>query len=55
MKMNKATRQLISDLWKFIEDVPEDDPERTDKFFALRERVRQFYANQKQQHGGRKS
>ena len=40
--------QLIRDLWYFIENVTDDDPERTDKFFALRERVRTFYANDEQ-------
>jgi hypothetical protein len=35
--------QLIRDLWSFIENVTADDPERTYKFFALRERVREFY------------
>ena len=32
--------RLVSDLWWFIENVDEDDPERSEKFFALRERVR---------------
>ncbi len=34
-------QQLISDLWSFIEDVTDNDPERQDKFFALRARVRE--------------
>lgn len=33
-------RALIGDLWHFIEDVADDDPDRTSKFFALRERIR---------------
>lgn len=32
--------RLIQDLWHFIENVTDEDPERHDKFFALRERVR---------------
>ena len=36
-------RALIQALWRFIEDVPPDDPTRTDKFFALRERIRDYY------------
>ena len=36
---------LIRDLWDFIENVTDEDPARTDKFFALRERVRDHYAN----------
>ena len=38
--------QLIHDLWNFIENVTPEDPERTDKFFALRERVRNFYTGE---------
>lgn len=30
---------LIRDLWWFIENVTEETPDRTDRFFALRERV----------------
>ncbi len=37
---------LVKDLWYFIENVTDEDPERSDKFFSLRERVRNFYANQ---------
>ncbi len=36
---------LIRDLWDFIENVTGEDPARTDKFFALRERVRNQYAD----------
>ena len=32
--------KLVSDLWWFIENVNGDDPNRSEKFFALRERVR---------------
>ena len=35
---------LIRDLWDFIENVTDEDPTRTDKFFALRERIRNHYA-----------
>jgi hypothetical protein len=42
MKTISAASRLIRDLWSFIENVSEDDPERTDRFFALRERVRDF-------------
>jgi hypothetical protein len=38
--------KLIHDLWYFIENVSDEDPERTDKFFALRARVRDFYASE---------
>jgi hypothetical protein len=37
--------ELIRDLWDFIENVTDEDPARTDKFFALRERVRNHYAD----------
>jgi hypothetical protein len=43
---SSATEQLVADLWRFIEDVSEDDPERIDKFFRLRERVRCYYAGE---------
>jgi hypothetical protein len=36
---------LIRDLWGFIENVTDADPARTDKFFALRERVRNHYTD----------
>jgi hypothetical protein len=31
---------LVQDLWWFIENVDEDTPDRTDRFFGLRERKR---------------
>jgi len=31
--------------WSFIEDVTDDDPERTNKFFALRAQVRSVFRN----------
>jgi hypothetical protein len=31
---------LIHDLWWFIENVNDETPDRTERFFALRERVR---------------
>jgi hypothetical protein len=37
--------ELIRDLWDFIENVTDEDPARTDTFFALRERVRSHYAD----------
>lgn len=42
---NRTADRLITPLWRFIEDVGDDDPERTDKFFALREKVRNYRAN----------
>ena len=39
----KDALDLVRALWMFIEDVGPDDPERTDRFFALRQRVREFY------------
>ena len=53
MKTRSDGSQLIHDLWGFIENVNDDDPERTDKFFALRERVRDFYANEEQRNDSR--
>lgn len=44
MKNTDQTSQLIRDLWRFIENVTDADPERTATFFALREWVRKFYA-----------
>jgi hypothetical protein len=40
---NRKANELIRDLWGFIENVTDDDPERTDKFFSLRERVRNHF------------
>jgi hypothetical protein len=37
---NTKHMELIRDLWWFIENVSETTPDRTDRFFALRERVR---------------
>jgi hypothetical protein len=37
--------ELITELWNFIENVTDADPARTDKFFALRERVRNHWAD----------
>lgn len=36
--------EALKSVWAFIEDVPEDDPERTDKFFKLREQVRKVFS-----------
>jgi hypothetical protein len=55
MKATTVTSQLIRDLWNFIENVTDDDPERTDKFFALRERVREFYGSEGQKQHKKKS
>lgn len=38
--------QLIRDLWWFIENVDDDTPDRNDRFFALRARVREYYARE---------
>ncbi|MDR3436401.1 hypothetical protein [Telmatospirillum sp.] len=35
-----ALRVLLSDLWSFIENVTDETPDHTERFFALRERVR---------------
>ena len=35
-----AATELIRDLWWFIENVTDETPDRTERFFALRERVR---------------
>jgi hypothetical protein len=32
--------ELVNDLWWFIENVDDETPDRTQRFFALRERVR---------------
>ena len=45
-----GTGELIRDLWDFIENVTDEDPTRTDKFFALRERVRNHYASRQRAH-----
>jgi hypothetical protein len=36
---------LIRDSWNFIENVTDEDPARTDKFFALRQRIRNHHAD----------
>jgi hypothetical protein len=41
--------QLISDLWWFIENVTDETPDRTERFFALREKVRAFHGAKGQQ------
>jgi hypothetical protein len=35
--------QLIRQLWRFIDNVGDDDHNRSEKFFALRCRVREYY------------
>jgi len=35
--------ETLKACWDFIENVTEEDPERNDKFFALRERVRNLF------------
>jgi len=40
----RHANKLVTDLWNFIENVTDEDPGRTDKFFALRNRVRMYYA-----------
>ncbi|MEI6208442.1 MAG: hypothetical protein WCP20_16820 [Desulfuromonadales bacterium] len=37
---NYRATEVLRAAWSFIEDVAEDDPERTNKFFALRAQVR---------------
>jgi len=37
--------EVLRAAWSFIEDVAEDDPERTNKFFALRSQVRTVFWN----------
>lgn len=37
------TLQTLQAAWNFIENVTDDDPERNDKFFALREKVRNVF------------
>ena len=34
--------QLITDLWWFIENVTDETPDKDERFFALRERVREM-------------
>jgi hypothetical protein len=44
-KQTKTTKQELLDLcvdfWWFIENVNEETPDRTERFFALRERYRE--------------
>ena len=35
--------ETLKACWDFIESVTDEDPERNDKFFALRERVRNLF------------
>ena len=35
--------EVLRAAWSFIEDVTDDDPERTSKFFALRAQVRSVF------------
>jgi hypothetical protein len=37
---SNESRTLVFALWDFIENVTDEDPNRSEKFFALRERVR---------------
>lgn len=37
--------ETLKACWDFIENVTDDDPERTDRFFALRERVRNCFGH----------
>ena len=41
--------EVLKACWDFIENVTDEDPERTDKFFALRERVRNVLSGQRQE------
>ena len=40
---------VLKACWDFIENVTDDDPARTDKFFALRERVRNVVSQRRQE------
>ena len=42
VRANRAI-DVLRAAWSFIEDVTEDDPERTNKFFALRAQVRSVF------------
>jgi hypothetical protein len=42
LRENHQLTALITDLWWFIENVTEEASDRTDRFFALRERVREL-------------
>jgi hypothetical protein len=41
-KSMTANEMLVYELWWFIENVTDDTPDRTERFFALRERVREY-------------
>jgi len=40
---------VLKECWDFIENVTDEDPARTDKFFALRERVRNVVSQRRQE------
>jgi hypothetical protein len=40
IKELKVNRKLLSDLWWFIENVTDETPDQTERFFALRGRMR---------------
>jgi hypothetical protein len=40
----ESATKLCFDLWDFIENVTDETPDRTERFFALRERVRNLQA-----------
>lgn len=42
-------RDLVKDLWLFIENGDDDSIASTDKFFELRERVRDMYTETEEQ------
>jgi hypothetical protein len=42
---DNSTLEVLRAAWSFIEDVTDDDPERTNKFFALRAQVRTVFWN----------
>jgi len=44
-KPDNGALEALRVAWSFIEDVTEDDPERTNKFFALRAQVRGVFWN----------
>ncbi len=42
-KPDNCALEALRSTWSFIEDVTEDDPERTSKFFVLRAQVRSVF------------
>ena len=42
-KPDNGALEALRSAWSFIEDVTDDDPERTSKFFALRAQVRSVF------------